>query len=285
LEAIEKGQVKGAALDVFEKEPPTGSPLLSRPEVIVTPHLGASTEEAQVKVAVELSQALMEFFEKGYARHAINLPPLEVAGQTQLLAYVSLADRLGYFLAQLLEETPKSVSLTYSGEIGRLSPALFTATALSGLLRSSGERVTPVNSLALAAQKGIQIQEKSVVEARDYASLLEMEVSTPKGTQRLAGTVYGRGDLRLVRINGLPIDMKPEGYLLVMSNEDKPGVVGHTGTVLSNGGINIAGVEVGRDRQGGVAVSVWSVDTEVPSDVLDQVRAHPAILYVKMVKP
>jgi D-3-phosphoglycerate dehydrogenase / 2-oxoglutarate reductase len=284
LEAVESGHVKGAALDVFEKEPPTGSPLFARPEIIVTPHLGASTEEAQVKVAAELSMALIEFFERGYARHAVNLPPLEVAGQKQLLAYVTLADRLGLFLAQMLEAMPRTVSLTYSGEIARLNPALFTATALAGVLRSSGERVTAVNALAVAGQRGIRIEEKSQIEARDYASLLEIEVSAPGGTQRLAGTVYGRGDPRLVRINGLPIDMSPEGHLLVMSNHDKPGVVGHTGTVLSNAGINIAGVEVGRDRQGGIAVSVWCVDAAVPADVLKQVRQHPAILYVKMVK-
>jgi D-3-phosphoglycerate dehydrogenase / 2-oxoglutarate reductase len=285
LEALEKGHVKGAALDVFEKEPPAGSPLLSRPEVIVTPHLGASTEEAQVKVASELVSAMVEFFEKGYARHAVNLPPLEVAGQTQLLSYVSLAERLGRFLSQLGDEKVESLSITYSGEVGRLNPALLTATAVSGFLRGAGEKsASPVNAINLAAQKGLQVKEQSLPESRDYASLLEVEAKTAQGGHRLAGTVYGRGDLRLVRIEDLPVDIILEGRLLVMTNNDKPGVVGHTGTVLAGAGINIAGMEVGRNRPGGTAVSIWSVDAYVPEDVLAKVRGHQAIVSVRMVK-
>jgi D-3-phosphoglycerate dehydrogenase / 2-oxoglutarate reductase len=283
LEFLEKGHVKGAALDVFEKEPPVGSPLLGRPDVIVTPHLGASTEEAQVKVAAELALSLVEFFEKGYARQAVNLPALDVAGQTHLLSYVSLADRLGRLLAQLSSEPPQSLSVRYSGELGRLNPALLTATAVSGFLRSQGRRVTPVNALSAAAQEGLKIQEESHPEAKDYASLLEMEARSAAGSHRLAGTVYGREDLRLVRIEDLPVDVIPEGNILVMQNNDKPGVVGHTGTVLAEAGINIAGMEVGRNRPGGVAISLWSVDAAVPPQVLDKVRKHPAIISVKMV--
>ncbi len=284
LEAIEKGQVAGAALDVFEKEPPKDNPLLQRPEVIVTPHLGASTEEAQVKVAYELSLALIDFFEKGYAKHAVNLPSVDVAGQTQLLSYVPLAYRLGLFLGQMVEGEIKSVSLAYSGELGRCQSALFTVTALAGILRSSDAKASPVNAAAKAAEKGIQVKEEAKTEAKDYASLLEIEVATAQGAQRLAGTVYGRGDFRLVRINDLPIDIQPEGHLLVMSNDDKPGVVGHTGTVLAEGGINIAGLEVGRNKPGGVAVSVWSVDGAVSASVLAKVKKHPAVLSVRMVE-
>lgn len=283
VEFLEKGHVKGAALDVFEKEPPVGSPLLARQDVILTPHLGASTEEAQVKVAQDLALDLMEFFEKGYARQAINLPSLEVAGQTQLLAYVPLADRLGRFLAQLLTEPAQSLTVTYSGDLGRLNPALLTATALSGFLRQGNARVTPVNAMSLAQNAGVRVREQSRPEAKDYASLLEMEAVAPQGTTRLAGTVYGRGDLRVVRIDDLSVDLLPEGHLLVMRNSDKPGVVGHTGTVLARAGINIAGMDVGRNRPGGVAVSLWSVDAPVPEDVLEKVRGHEAILSVRMV--
>jgi D-3-phosphoglycerate dehydrogenase len=285
LEFVEKGHVKGAALDVFEKEPvDPASPLLKNPAIIVTPHLGASTEEAQVKVAVELSQSLVEFFEKGFARQAVNLPPLDVAGQAQLLSFVPLAHRLGAFLAQIAEGEPQALRLSYSGELGRLNPALFTATAAAGFLAALGERATPVNALALAASRGLQIQEASQPEARDYASLLELEVVTAQGEHRLAGTVYGRGDLRLVRVDDLPIDVLPQGQLLFMSNNDKPGVVGHTGTVLAAAGINIAGMDVARNRAGGVAISLWSVDGAVTPDVLEKVKAHPAILSVRMVR-
>jgi D-3-phosphoglycerate dehydrogenase len=284
LEAIEKGHVKGAALDVFEKEPPAGNPLLQRPEVIVTPHLGASTEEAQVKVASELGAALVDFFEKGFARHAVNLPPLEVAGQNQLLSYVPLAGRLGAFLAQWTGGSAKSLKLTYRGELGRVNPALVTATAVAGYLRALGERASPVNALAVAAARGLPVQEQAVPESKDYASLLEVESEGPDGVHRLAGTVYGLGDLRLVRIEDMPVDIILEGNLLVMTNSDKPGVVGHTGTVLAEAGINIAGMEVGRNRPGGVAVSLWSVDGAVDEKVLAQVSRHPAVLSVKMVR-
>jgi D-3-phosphoglycerate dehydrogenase len=133
--------VKGAALDVFEKEPlDSGSPLLKHPEIILTPHLGASTEEAQVKVAIELSQAIVDFFQNGFARQAVNLPPLDVAGQNQLLAFVGLAYKQGAFLAQVGEGAPVRISLRYSGELGRVNPALYTATAAAGYLSGLGVR-------------------------------------------------------------------------------------------------------------------------------------------------
>ncbi len=285
LEFVEKGHVKAAALDVFEKEPlDPASPLLKHPEIILTPHLGASTEEAQVKVAADLSQSLVEFFENGFARQAVNLPPLDVAGQSQLLSFVGLAYKQGSFLAQFVGENPEGITLRYSGELGRVNPALYTATALAGFLSGLGEKATPVNAVLMAQSKGWRVQEQVNSEARDYASLLEIEVQTASGPHQISGTVYGRGDSRFVRIDGMPVDVTPHGHLLVMKNEDRPGVVGHTGTVLSAGGINIAGMDIARNRPGGTAVSLWSVDSPVPEDVLAKVKTHQAILYVKMVK-
>lgn len=280
LRALESGQVKGAALDVFEKEPvPADHPLLSRPDVVVTPHLGASTEEAQVKVATELSEALVDFFERGYARQAVNLPPLEAAPHIPVGAFVSLADRLGRFLAQITDGPCSTLTLRYMGELGRVNPALLTATAVAGFLSAKGAHATPVNARVVASEKGLVIKEDSKAESRDYASLLEL--STDGG--RLAGTVYGRGDLRLVRVNDLTVEVIPEGSLLVMTNDDRPGVVGHTGTVLAAAGINIAGLDVGRQNQGGLAVSIWRVDAPVPEAVIQQVKAHPAVRTVRMV--
>lgn len=284
LAFVEKGHVKGAALDVFEKEPlDPASPLLKRPEIILTPHLGASTEEAQVKVAAELAQGMVEFFINGFARQAVNLPPLDVAGQAQLLAFVGLAYKQGLFLAQMSEGTPRRFSIAYSGELGRVNPALYTATAVAGFLTGLGEAATPVNALALAQKRGLQIQEQVATEARDYASLLEMEAATDNTQHQIAGTVYGRGDLRFVRIDGLPVDVNPQGHLMVLCNEDRPGVVGHTGTVLAEGGVNIAGMDIARNRPGGTAVSLWSVDSDVPAAVLAKVKSHAAVLSIKMV--
>jgi D-3-phosphoglycerate dehydrogenase len=287
IEAVKSGQVKGAALDVFAQEPlPADSPLRGVPEIILTPHLGASTEEAQVKVAAELAVCMSEFFEKGFARVAVNLPSLDVAGQNHLYNYVPLADKLGAFLGQAIKgQTLRAVTLKYSGELGKLTPTLLSATALAGLLRQvQDKRVSPVNALALASELHVAVAEQSTADVKDYASLLEMDVTTDKGTFNTAGTVYGRGDLRLVRIDDLPVDIIPEGTLLAMKNTDKPGVVGHTGTVLAAAGINIAGMEVGRNRPGGTAVSIWRVDAVVPEDVLLKVKSHPAIISVKMVK-
>ncbi len=287
VEALKSGQVKSAALDVFEKEPlPADSFLRQAPNLILTPHLGASTEEAQVKVAEELAIGLVEFFDKGFARAAVNMPALDVAGQNHLFNYLPLADKLGSFLAQVTKgQAAQSLSIKYSGDLGKLTPTLLTATAASGYLRfAQAKRVSPVNALAMAGELHLAVSESSTPEAIDYAGLIELELTTEKGTFEVAGTVYGRGDLRLVRVDHLPVDTIPEGHLLAMKNDDKPGVVGHTGTVLAAAGINIAGMEVGRNRPGGTAVSLWRVDAVVPEDVLAKVKAHPAILSVKVVK-
>jgi D-3-phosphoglycerate dehydrogenase len=287
MEALKSGQVKAAALDVFEKEPlPPDSPLRQVPNLILTPHLGASTEEAQVKVAYELAVGLVEFFEKGFARSAVNMPSLDVAGQNHLFNYLPLADKLGAFLGQTTKgQAAKSIKMKYSGELGKLTPTLLTATAVSGYLRhAQAKRVSPVNAMALANEIPLTIAESSTPEAKDYAALIEMELVTDKGAFSVAGTVYGRGDLRLVRVDDFPVDTIPEGHLLAMRNDDKPGVVGHTGTVLAAAGINIAGLEVGRDRAGGTAVSLWRVDAPVPEDVMEKVKSHAAVRSVKMVK-
>ncbi|HOW28531.1 MAG TPA: phosphoglycerate dehydrogenase [Elusimicrobiota bacterium] len=283
LEFIESGHVKGAALDVFEKEPPWGSPVLNRPEVIMTPHLGASTEEAQIKVSEELAKNVVEYFEKGIARFALNLPAIDVAGQSHLLSYVTLAERLGRFASQIVSAPIQGVKLNYVGELGRGNPALFTSSALAGLLKKVESRISPVNAQAVATAQGLSVEQQSYPDSKDYASVLEIEVATSKEVHRLAGTVYGQKDFRLVRVDDMTIDVVLAGNLLVMQNTDKPGVVGHTGTVLGAAAINIAGMDVGRNRPGGVAVSIWNVDGQVSEDVLKKVRSHPAILNVQMV--
>lgn len=284
LEAIQSGQVKGAALDVFEKEPPTGSPLLSRPEIISCPHLGASTEEAQVKVAVELARLVIEFFEKGIAKYALNLPTLDVSSQPQLINFVILAERLGKFAAQLIDKDPEEVQLNYWGELAKFNPALITAAALTGVLSYRHERVTQVNALSLAKEKGIKINEIAQPEVKDYAALFSIELKSDNVVHRLAGTVFGKEDIRLVRIDDLPIDILPVGDMLVLKHIDKPGVVGFLGTVLGEVGVNIAGLEVGRNKPGGEAVSILSVDSTVPDKVLEKIRRHPAVKNVRMVR-
>jgi len=284
LTAIQSGHVKGAALDVFEKEPPLGSPLLARPEVILTPHLGASTEEAQVKVAVGMAHTVIEYFEKGAALHAINLPKLEVSAQTNLSSYAILAQRLGSFISQIAEEEPKSLKLIYSGELGKYNPALITASALTGVLKGKKDRVTPVNALNIAKEAGISVTETAQPETKDFASLISIEIEASGKKHRVAGTVFGQEDIRLVRVDDRPIDIIPEGNMLVLNHYDKPGVVGFLGTVLGESGVNIAGLDVGRNKPGGEAVSILSVDNEVSEEVIKKIKTHQAVLNVRMVK-
>jgi D-3-phosphoglycerate dehydrogenase len=258
--------------------------LLKHPEIILTPHLGASTEEAQVKVALELSQSMVDFFQNGFARQAVNLPPLDVAGQNQLLAFVGLAYKQGALFGADGEGAPGADLLRYSGELGRVNPALYTATAAAGYLSGLGVPATPVNALLLAQQRGLQIVEQVHPEAKDYASLLEMEATTASGPTKLAGTVYGRGDLRFVRIDDLPVDVNPQGYLMVMTQRRSAGRGGPYGHGVVGGGDQHRGVGHRPQPAGRGGGFLWSVDAPLPEDVLAKVKTHASILSVKMVK-
>jgi D-3-phosphoglycerate dehydrogenase len=282
LKALESGKVKGAALDVFEQEPPKDSPLLKRPEVVLTPHLGASTEEAQGKVAVELAQAIMEYFEKGIARNAVNLP---VSVPPELQSYLALAERLGRFCSQIVEGEIQRVSLNYQGVLGRYNPAPFTQQALVGVLSARQEPVTAVNSLERAKALGIYVEETAASDAQEYTSLLTLEVKSSSKVRRVSGTVFRGNEPRLVEIDGHGVDIVPEGHMLVLTNVDRPGVIGFLGTLLGEAGVNIAGFDLGRTAKGKEAISVLTLDSPVPEAVLSKIKGHPAILGVQLVRP
>jgi D-3-phosphoglycerate dehydrogenase len=281
LHAIETGHVKGAGLDVFENEPPTDWALAKHPQVIATPHLAASTEEAQVKVAVQLAEAVVEYFEKGVPRNALNMPtglPAEVR------PYVVLAGRLGRFVAQIVDGPIKKLTITGAGTLSKVNLSPLTAEAVAGVLSSRTSGISPVNALAKAKDFSLEISEVAVPDSKEYTGLLTLEIETGRTRRRVAGSIFRTDQPHLVEIDDLTLDIVPEGHMIVLTNIDRPGVVGFIGTILGAAGINIAGYEVGRRTAGGEAVSVLTVDADVPPATLEAIRTNTSILDVRAVK-
>ncbi len=286
LKALEQGQVGGAALDVWEKEPPGENTLLGRDEVICTPHLGASTEEAQVNVSVAVARQLVEFFTTGTIKNAVNVPSLTREALARIQPFLVLAERLGRFLAQTFEGGVEEFQIEYCGELADfngLTPV--TAAALKGLLAPMlGEKVNFVNAPFLARERGMHIVESRTGESRDFASLIRMKVSGKSGERLVCGTNFGRNNPRIVRIDNFYLEAHAGGHILMMHNEDKPGVVGAVGTLLGKNGINIARMQLGLDSPKREAVALIQVDEPVPDEVLRQFEALPNIISVKQIE-
>ncbi len=286
VEAIRNGKVSGAALDVFEQEPlPPDHPLLALEQVIITPHLAASTEEAQDQVALAIAHQIADVLVRGITRNAVNVPSVDVETYKELAPYLTLAEKLGSFLAQLAEGRMREVRIEYAGEVTGLNTDILTVTFLKGLLTAIlEENVTDVNAPHLAKARGIRVVETSTAESEDYASLIAAELVTDKGTWRVAGTLFHKREPRIVRIDGYPLEALPSGWMLIFSNLDVPGVIGRIGTLCGRHQVNIAGMQLGRERRGGRAVSILNLDDPVPEPVLAEIRAMPDIVFAKLIK-
>ncbi|MBI4608420.1 MAG: phosphoglycerate dehydrogenase [Candidatus Rokubacteria bacterium] len=286
VDAVRSGKVAGAALDVFEQEPlPGGHPLLGLEQVIITPHLAASTEEAQAQVALAIAQQIADVLVRGITRNAVNVPSVDAETYKTLAPYLTLAEKLGSFLAQLAEGRMRELRIEYAGEVTGFSTNILTLTFLKGLLTAIlNENVTDVNAPYLAKARGIRVLETSTAESEDYASLVTAELTTDKGAWRVAGTLFHKREPRIVRIDGYPLEAVPSGWMLVFSNLDVPGVIGRIGTLCGRHRINIAGMQLGRERRGGRAVSILNLDDPVPEPVLAEIRAMPDIVFAKLVK-
>jgi D-3-phosphoglycerate dehydrogenase len=285
-EAVRSGRVGGAAVDVFETEPlPPDHPLLGLDQVIVTPHLAASTEEAQATVALAIAEQVAAVLARGFVVNAVNMPSVDPETLRELAPYLTLAERLGAFLAQLAEGRMAEARLTYAGELAQKPTEALTLSFLRGLLNVIlEERVTDVNATAVARARGLRISETSTPESEDFASLLGAALVTDRGEWSVAGALFKGREPRLVRIDGYPLEALPQGWMLVYSNLDVPGVVGRIGTLLGRHQINIAGMQLGRERRGGRAVSILNLDDPVPEPVLREIRAMPDIVLAKLVK-
>jgi D-3-phosphoglycerate dehydrogenase len=285
-EAIRAGGVGGAALDVFEQEPlPAGHPLLGLDSVIVTPHLAASTEEAQSTVALAIAEQVAAALVRGLVLNAVNMPSADAETLRELAPYLTLAERLGAFLAQMAEGRMAEARLTYAGELAEKPTDALKLSFLRGLLNVIlEERVTDVNAPVVAKARGLRVTETTTPESDDFASLLGATLATDRGEWSVAGALFKGREPRLVRIDSYPLEAIPQGWMLVFANLDVPGVVGRIGTLCGRHHINIAGMQLGRERRGGRAVSILNLDDPIPEAVLDEIRGMPDIVFAKLVK-
>ncbi|MBI2119444.1 MAG: phosphoglycerate dehydrogenase [Elusimicrobia bacterium] len=285
ISALELKKIKGAALDVFTKEPLENSPFFGLENVILTPHLGASTEEAQIKVAKELSDSVKEFFEKGLIRNAVNVPSLDIENLEKVSPYIALAENLGKFIFQIAKGGIEEIKITFSGDFSSAVSHLLAITVVRGVLLSAigKAEVNWVNALPIAKERGIRVEEIVVSEVEDYTNLMTVQVKTALQTRSVSGSILTKGIPRIVRIDDLPVDVIPSGHLLVLTNIDRPGVVGFIGTLLGQNQINIAEFQVGRRSQGGEAVSILNIDSQVSQEVIKKIGEFSGITSVCVV--
>lgn len=276
-EAIKAGIVAGAALDVFEKEPPPADhPLLALPEVIATPHLGASTTEAQEGVAFTVAEQMRDYLLTGALRGAVNVPALGAKELQSLLPYINLADSLGRFQAQLIDGAVAEVKIEYSGELVDLNAAPVTRAFLAGLMRDVSARVNAVNAFLIAEERGITVTTSYMRSGAELIPAIRTRVITGGVEHSLAGTLFGYGEQarqgRITEINGFHIEAIPHGYMLVMRNRDVPGVIGRVGTILGELGVNISRFHLGRREPGGEAMAVIEVDAAIDKQTLESLK-------------
>jgi D-3-phosphoglycerate dehydrogenase len=285
FEALKSGKVAAAAFDVFEKEPPENHPLLTLDNFIATPHLGASTLEAQENVATAVAEQIVDYLIAGTVRNAVNVPSVPADQLPSLSPYINLAERMGLFTSQVIEGGITQVTVEYSGEVSNLKLEPVTLAALKGLLTPMiQENVNYVNAPLIAKDRGIEVKVSKSDDTTEYTSLVTLKVKAGGKDSSVAGTLNSKKEPRIVQVDNFPMETVPEGDMLVLMNNDKPGVIGGIGTLMGQNGINIARMQFGREKQGGRAMSVVSVDSVIPDNVMDAVRKLPNVLSVKQVR-
>lgn len=284
LAALEQGKVGGAALDVFEKEPPAADhPLVLHEKVICTPHLGASTEQAQVNVAIAIAEQVRDYLLSGVVRNAVNVPSVSAEVLEHIRPYVALAEKLGRFQGQLCPGAIDEIEIVYSGEVAEQRVAPMTIAVLKGLLESVTDRVNMVNAPVIAQERGIKVIESKASRTRDFASAITTRV---RGCvdRLIAGAIFQGGQPRIVRIDDFMLEAIPEGPTLLLTNHDRPGVVGMVGTILGEAGINIARMQLALVREREEAAMLVNVDTSPAPEVLEKLRGLPNMIAVQLVE-
>jgi D-3-phosphoglycerate dehydrogenase len=277
-EALTSGKIAGAALDVFESEPPGACSLFRHDRLICTPHLGASTLEAQTNVALAISEQIIAYLRDGTIINAVNVPSITGELLTKLGPYLSLADGIGALQSQLSQGPVKKVEILFEGDFNGLDLSPVSTAILKGLLSPMvQDSVNFVNSPVIAKEMGIKVIESTSVDSDHFINLISVQVVTTDMTTSVAGTIYGKRDPRIVQINNFGLELIPEGHLALIYNMDKPGAIGSIGTTLGKHAINISRMQVGQDQDGENNIIFLRTDTSIPDDVLSELRALPMV--------
>ncbi len=281
LEAMKSGRVAGAAIDVFGKEPPQGNPLLELERLICTPHLGASTDEAQDNVSRAVAEQVVAYLTSGAVRNAVNVPSLSADVLARMQPLLTLAEKMGNFHTQMAKGGLQQVSIEYLGEVAELDCSPLTTAALKGLLTPMlKDAVNFVNAPFLAKERGIRVIEARSATASDFTSLIVLKTVTSAEENVLAGTIFGKSEPRLVRLNSFRLEAAPEGHMLLMQNNDSPGVIGAIGTILGKHGLNISRMHVGRETRKGQNIVLLTTDTPVTDEAVEALRGLPPVVSV-----
>ena len=279
--ALDSGHVAGAALDVFEAEPATENPLFGSENLVCTPHLGASTTEAQVNVAIQVAEQMADYLLTGAVVNALNMPSVSAEEAPRLRPYMKLAEQLGSFAGQVTESGIKAVSIEYEGHAAELNTKALDAAVLKGLLSHLLEGVNMVSAPVIAHQRGIDVSDIRHDRQTDYQTLIRVTITTEKGTPSIAGTLFGDDNPRVVSVKGVPMEAELGPHLIYLNNDDRPGLIGGLGTVLGDAGVNIGTMHLGRTKPGGDAIALVEVDVEVPPETLLAVAKLPSVAQAK----
>lgn len=281
-DAIESGHVAGAAFDVFSVEPAKENPLFGLPNVVCTPHLGASTSEAQENVALQVAEQMADYLLTGAVINALNMPSISAEEAPRMKPFVTLAEQLGSFAGQLTETAIEAIRLEYAGDVAEMNTRALTSAAVAGLLRPLLQDVNMVSAPAIARERGIAIEEVRREQEGAYENYIRLTVRTQRQERSVAGTVFSDGRPRLIQIKGINMEAELGPHMLYVTNEDKPGFIGALGMALGQADVNIATFNLGRQARGGDAIALVEIDEALSEDVLEHVRQLP---HVKQAKP
>src|SRR5438552_464832 len=285
IEGLQSGHVAGAALDVFETEPlPPESPLRSVPNILLTPHLGASTAEAQESVGIEIAQSVRAALLEGTIRNAVNMPALDAKTLAIIGPHLRFGEKLGRFLSQLAPRRVDHLNINYSGKVNEVDTTAITRAVLKGFLQAAGgTEVNEVNAPAFAESLGLKITETRLSAPGDYSDMLEISATAERTSVSVGGAFFGVTP-RIVSVNSRPVEARPSGVVLVLENTDRPGMVGRIGTLLGNRGVNIATMSLSRNQAGGTALTVLNLDSAPSEDLLDEIRASEDIRSAQIIE-
>lgn len=280
-DALDSGKVTGAALDVFEVEPAKENVLFGHPNLICTPHLGASTMEAQVNVAVQVAEQMSAYLNTGAVTNALNMPSISAEDAPRLQPYMKLTEQLGSFAGQITENALQKIDIEYQGSVAELNTKPLTAILMAHLLGTQMDTVNMVNAPSVAQARGIEVAETRTGSSKDWRSVVHVRVHTDKRTRTLTGTLFTGKEPRIVNIEGVPIEAALSQHMLFIRNDDTPGLIGRVGSLLGEAGQNIADFRLGRKPGAGEAICLVSLDQDIPQDVFDKLAALPQVQNAK----